>query len=115
MPEADNDRVAEAADAVRERAQVAVVATSSDLRDRGEGGIPLQDRGCTMPANRLREGSLERFPPAAVIPDEVRLLADCLGETRDRLVRMERPSLIDPQVRGRIRRKGRGRSSVARG
>ena len=61
MPEADNDRMAEVADAIGKRAQVAVVMACSDRRDRGVGGIPLQDRGRavsrTVSANEVWKGS----------------------------------------------------------
>ena len=98
MPEADDDRVAEVADAVGKRPQIAVVAAGSDLRDRGKGGIPLQDRDRAVPADRLRERSLEGFAPAAVIPDEVRLPVGRVGEVRDWLVGTGRPCLIDAQI-----------------
>ena len=61
MPEADDDRLAEVPDAVGIRAQVAVVAARGDLRDRGVGGIPLQDRDravrVTVSANEVWNGS----------------------------------------------------------
>ena len=91
MTEADDHRAAELADAVGERPEIAVVAARDDLRDRGEGGIPLQDRDGSVPADRLRERGLERFSPAAVVPDQIRLLAGCLGEVRDRLVGLSAP------------------------
>ena len=112
MPEADDHRAAELADAVRKRPQIAVVAASGDLRDRGQGGIPLQDRDRAVPAGRLRERGLERFPPAAVVPDQVRLLAGRLGKVRDRLVGTERPMLVNAQVRGLVR--GQRRSVACR-
>jgi hypothetical protein len=104
MTEADNDRLAELTDAVRKRAQVAVVAASGDLRDRSKGGIPLHDRNRAVPVDGLSERSLEGFPPAAVIPDEVRLGARYLSETGDRLVGIGRSFLVNAQVGGRVGR-----------
>ena len=114
VPEADHHRVAEIADAVGKRAQVAVVAARGDQRDRGERRIYLHDRGRAMLADRLGERRLEGFPPAAVIPDEVRLPADRPGEVRDRLVGTGRPALVDAQVRGLVRRQGSASNRRAR-
>ena len=61
MPEADDDRVAEIPHAVGERAQISVVITCGDLRDRNKGGIPLDDRrravARTVSANGVLKGS----------------------------------------------------------
>src|ERR1700756_226271 len=106
MAEADDHLVAELADAVRKRPQVAVVAAVGDLRDRGQGRIPLHDRYRAVLCGCLCERRLEGFPPAAVVPDEVRLLTGRLRELRDRLIGTKRPMLVDPQVRGMISREG---------
>ena len=100
MTEADDHRVAELADAVRERPQVGVVAATSDLRDRGESRIPLQNRDRAVPASPVRERDLEGFAPAAVVSGEVRLLAGRLREIRDRLITLECAALVDAEVRG---------------
>ena len=116
MPEADDHGMAEVTDAVGKRAQIAVVTTCGDHRDRDQGGIPLQDRDCAVLADRLRERGPEGFPPAAVIPDEVRLPPDRPREICDRLIGPGWPGLIYAQVRGRGRRQGRrtrrGRNKV---
>ena len=113
MTEADDHREAELADAVGKRPQVAVVATSGDLGDRRQGRIPLHDRDRAVPADRLRERGLERFPPAAVVPDQIRLLVGRLGEVRDRLVGPERPMLVNTQVRSLVRGQRRSHSRRA--
>ena len=96
MAEADDHRVAELADAVRERPQVAVVAAGRDLRDRDQGRVPLHDRYRAVPGGCLCERRLEGFPPAAVVPDQVRLLASRLGKLRDRLIGTEAPHARRP-------------------
>ena len=113
VAEPDDHWAAERAHAVRERAQVAVVAAGCDPRDRGQGGIPLKQCDRAVPAHRGRERHLEWLAPAAVVPDQVRLLARRPGERRDRLVAARWSLLVDPQVggwgRGECRSPGVGR------
>ena len=108
VPEADDNLVTEIPDAVGVQAQVAVIVTVGDRRDRGESGIDLDERDNTMPVDHLREGRRERLGPAAVVPDEVGVLVRRLRKLLDRLVGRRRIGLEDAQVRvqgGRERRR----------
>jgi hypothetical protein len=100
VAEADDDRVAEVPHAVGVGPQIEVVLPGGDLGDERVGGVDLHERDRTVGVDPLRERSVERLRPAAVVADQVRLLPRHLGELRDGPVARLHPALVDAHVGG---------------
>ena len=102
MPEADDHGLAEVSDAVGKRAQVAVVATRGDHRDRGQGGshcrIVTAPCWLTVSANEVWKGS-----PSCCNTRRGSVAPHRLREICDPLIGPGWSGLIYAQVRGRGR------------
>src|SRR5262249_20710691 len=84
MPEADHHWVEVSADAVRVRAQITVVVTTSDAGDGRVGRVDLHEHDGAVRVHRVRERTVERFRPAAEVADQIGLPACGVPEVLQR-------------------------------